>query len=65
VRSSTPRGTGPFIVSAIAFIRFYDFDTSVSRRWPARLDDDTLCVDLTDAGLRVTSNRATHRAKPE
>lgn len=45
---STPRSTnGPWLVSALAFTKFYGIDTSETRRWPAHLDGDILCIDLT------------------
>ena len=36
-------GTGPVMVAGSAFTAFYDIDTTVSRRYPARLDDGVLC----------------------
>ncbi len=51
--------SGPFIISAMAFTRFYDIDTSATLRWPAYVEDGVLCVDLDRAeGIPVTSNRA-------
>jgi hypothetical protein len=46
VRPSARTGNGPFVISAMAFLKFYGIDTSVARRWPARLDRGVLCVDL-------------------
>src|SRR5579875_1045258 len=48
VRPATS-ASGPFVVSAMAFTRYYEIDTSVTRRWPAYLEDGVLCVALTSA----------------
>lgn len=58
VRRSSPSASGPWVISAMAFTRFYDIDTSVSLRWPAYLDDDILCANITEDGTPVSSNRA-------
>lgn len=58
VRRSAPSPSGPWVVSAMAFTKFYDIDTSLSMRWPAYLDDDVLCADISVAGTLVSSNRA-------
>lgn len=58
VRSSRGNGLSPFVISAMAFLHFYDIDVTVSRRWSAYLYDDVLCIDLDDESVRVTSNRA-------
>jgi hypothetical protein len=46
-----------YVVSGTAFTKYYKIDTSVSRRWAARMDGDVLCVDLKSDGTEVTSNR--------
>jgi hypothetical protein len=61
VRRASPSASGPWVISAMAFTKFYDIDTARSLRWPARLNGDVLCVDLSAVGTRVSSNRA---AKP-
>ena len=61
VRASSRSASGPWMVSAMAFTKFYDIDTSVTRRHEAYLDDDVLCVDLRKDGEPVTSNRETRR----
>lgn len=58
VRDVGGKHEGPFVVSGVAFTKFYDIPTDVSRRWVAYLEDDILCVDLTTPGTEVTSNRA-------
>jgi len=46
-----------FLVSGTAFVRYYGIDTTVSRRWPAKMQDGILCIDLKEPGTEVTSNR--------
>ncbi len=58
VRSPTGKEGGPFVISAIAFMRYYDLALEASFRWPAYLDDGNLCIDLSRPGTVVTSNRA-------
>ncbi|WP_375482060.1 hypothetical protein [uncultured Jatrophihabitans sp.] len=62
VRASTPSPSGPWVISAIAFTKYYDIDTTRSLRWPAHVQDGILCVDLTSAAVPVTSNRARNDA---
>ena len=52
---------GPFVISVMAFTKFYDIDTTQSLRWSAHLDEGILCIDLNDAATPVTSNRARDR----
>lgn len=47
-----------FLVSGTAFVRYYGIDTTVSRRWPATMQDGILCVDLKEPGTEVTGNRS-------
>lgn len=47
VRGSGRSDSGPWLISAMAFVKFYGIDVAVTRRWPARLEDGVLCVDLT------------------
>ncbi|MGI8667344.1 MAG: hypothetical protein ACR2N4_15190 [Jatrophihabitans sp.] len=42
VRSASRRRGGPFVVSALAFTRFYDIDISTSRRWPVTIGHGVL-----------------------
>ncbi|MDQ2959078.1 MAG: hypothetical protein M3Y42_19245 [Actinomycetota bacterium] len=58
VRSATGKGAGPFVISAIAFTKFYDIDTGESLRWQAQLIENVLCIDLDSTATPVTSNRA-------
>jgi hypothetical protein len=58
LRSSRGNGLSPFVISAMAFLHFYDIDVAVSRRWSAYLYDDVLCIDLDGESVPVTSNRA-------
>lgn len=48
---------GPWIVSGTAFTRFFNIITDVSRRYPAYVEGDLLCIDLKLGGTEVTSNR--------
>ena len=57
-RSPTGKDAGPFLLSAMAYLRFYGIAVLESRRWPAYLEDGVLCVDLRAPSLAVTSNRA-------
>lgn len=61
VRRASPSDSGPWVISAMAFIRFYDIDTSRTRRWPAFVRGDVLCADLSTEGTPVSSNRAHRR----
>jgi len=61
LRSSTRNGAGPFVISAMAFLRFYDIYPEETLRWVAYLAEDVLCINLADPAIAVTSNRA---AKP-
>ena len=56
-------GTGPVMVAGSAFTAFYDIDTTVSRRYPARLDDGVLCFELA-AGTEIIGNRGRRHAAP-
>lgn len=60
VRASTTSPAGPFIVSATAFLNYYDVDTSVALRWPAHLDDGVLCIDLRTDGMPAAVRGATN-----
>ncbi|MDQ6934278.1 MAG: hypothetical protein M3130_03155 [Actinomycetota bacterium] len=61
VRSATGNGAGPFVVSALAFVKYFGIGIETSMRWDAYLDGDVLCADLGSPGTRVTSNRASTR----
>ncbi|MEU9834789.1 hypothetical protein AB0D67_24935 [Streptosporangium sp. NPDC048047] len=58
LRAQNGKSVGPYIVSGTAFVKYYNIDVAVSRRWVAYLDDGILCIDLKDAGTEVTSNRS-------
>lgn len=57
-RQTAGSDKGPFVITAMAFTKFYGIDTSTSLRRNAYLDDGVLCVCLNDAATSVTSNRA-------
>lgn len=48
---------GPILVAVATFANFYKIDTSVSRRWIPYVEGDVLCIDLSQEGQLVTSNR--------
>ena len=58
VRRASNSASGPWLVTAMAFVRYYEIDTEVSRRWPAVVQDAVLCLDLTGPSEVVTSNRS-------
>lgn len=60
VRRPRSGGRGPFVITAMAFTKLYEIDTTQSLRRDAFLDNDILCVCLNDAATPVTSNRARH-----
>ena len=57
LRNATNKVIGPWIVSGSAFTKYYNIDTSVSRRWPAVLDDGVLCLHLSGESTLVIGNR--------
>jgi hypothetical protein len=65
LRSSTGADTGPFVISAMAFLHFYDIYPDETLRWVAYLADDVLCINLDDPATPVTSNRAIKQAPGE
>ena len=58
VRPATRSTSGPWVVSAMAFVKYYDIDVRTTRRWPCYLDDGVLCIDLAGPSEIVTGNRA-------
>jgi hypothetical protein len=58
VRQPAGAGKGPFVITAMAFTKFYGIDTTQSLRREAFLDDGVLCMSLNDDATPVTSNRA-------
>ncbi|MGI8680221.1 MAG: hypothetical protein ACR2LX_16355 [Jatrophihabitans sp.] len=60
LRSCTRGDAGPFVVSAMAFLHFYDIAPDRTLRWDATLVDDVLCIYLDGPATPVTSNRASH-----
>lgn len=51
------------VIAGTAFVRFYDIDTSVSRRWDAYIEDGVLCIDLNGNPTDVSSNRTGSRKR--
>jgi hypothetical protein len=52
------------VIAGTAFTTHFGIPTEVSRRWPARLDDGVLCIDLRTDGTEVTSNRTVRSLHP-
>lgn len=48
---------GPFLVSAMAYLDYYDIAAFESRRWRAWMDDGTLCIALDSESESVTRSR--------
>lgn len=49
VRAQGGKSGGPFIVAGRAFAKYFDIDTAIARRLPARVEDGVLCVDLKES----------------
>ena len=62
VRRSSRADTGPWVISAMAFLHYYDIDLGKTRRWCAYLDRGVLCVDLNVEPTVVQSNRTPRNA---
>lgn len=61
LRSSTRSGSGSFVISATAFTRYYEIDTSTALRRVGYLDDDMLCIEL-DSDAAPAAGRRGHDA---
>ena len=59
VRRGSSGPNGPYLISALTFLRHYEVRFSGSLRWPAVLSDGLLTLDVSQPGVPVTSNRAT------
>lgn len=53
----SPSKSGQTLVSATAFMKTYDIDTSVSRRYDPFEEDGMLCIDFNGSSTEVTGNR--------
>jgi hypothetical protein len=58
VRPANRRGGGTYLVSAVAFTRFYGIDISTCRRWRATVCDGVLSADLSTPGTPSSSTSA-------
>jgi hypothetical protein len=65
VPNGSKRGPGQAIVSATAFTQHYGIDTTATRQWKPFVEDDMLCVDLTETGTVITGNRIKTMASTE
>lgn len=63
VRPPSERRDKGFLVSGRAFVKFYDIEVGVARRWKAYMEGDTLCVDLRSPSVQVFGPRS--KAAPE
>jgi hypothetical protein len=50
------------LVSGRAFLAWYGIELGTAHRWIARMQDDTLIVDLKQPGIEVTGNRSRDHA---
>jgi hypothetical protein len=51
VRRAAQGPNGPFLISAMAFLRYHGIAVSQTLRWPARLVDGLLCINLDDPAV--------------
>lgn len=65
VRPTTKSGRGPYVISAMAFLRYYQIDTQVARRWSATVEDGVLCIDLRGCGTEVSKRAGDEHRHPE
>lgn len=59
---SSARDTGPLLLAGTAFTTYYGIDTSVSRRWVPKMQDDILCIDLKEPGVEIIGNRGSRKS---
>ncbi len=57
LRAQGGHSDGTYLVAGTAFTRYYDIDTTISKRWPVQIEDGLLLVNLQDEATIVTSNR--------
>jgi hypothetical protein len=57
LRPQGGKDTGPFILAGMAFTKYYGINTTQARRFAATMDGDVLCIDISQPGTVVTSNR--------
>lgn len=58
IRPQTSHDAGQVILSATAFVQYFDIDTSVSRRYTPYVQDGMLCIDLSGPSVEIRGNRA-------
>jgi hypothetical protein len=54
---SAKSNRGPVLIAGNLFTRYIGLDTSEARRWVPTLEEGILCIDLSEPGQKVTSNR--------
>jgi hypothetical protein len=57
LRPNSAKEDGQHVVTGTSFCRYYDIDTTVSRRWDVTVEDGMLYIDLKSDAVEVTSNR--------
>jgi len=55
---------GPILAATGTFTLFSKINTDVSQRWVPSVEEDVLCIDVSEPGQVVTSNR-TGRTRAE
>lgn len=63
VRPAARTGLSQYVISASAYVRYYDIDTTEVSRWVGYLDGHTLCVDLRGDALPSGSREAHGRRR--
>lgn len=57
-RPQAKSGKGPVLIAGTLFTQYIGLDTSEAQRWVPTEEDDVLCIDVSEPGAKVTSNRA-------
>lgn len=65
VRPSSRSPKAPRVISAMAFVRHYDIDTTHARRWVARLDGEVLVIRIDDGQVVSKQRRPQHTDTPD
>ncbi len=51
------QNSNSWIIAGQAFLKFYDIDHSITRRYTGELHDDMLRIDLSQGGIEVSNSR--------
>jgi hypothetical protein len=60
---NTASNTGQYLISGVAFTKFYDIKTDISRRYLGYMSGNVLCVDLTGPSSEIIVRRRNERDK--